>query len=282
MRTDLVHVEKWLSDIRNRMLFNNKNWLTINCGETGSGKSYSALSQADIISPRGFRMKNLVFTPLQFLERIKDSDDFKKGDVIIFDEAGVGMSSREWYSIQNKLLGNILQTFRHMNVGVIFTTPNISFIDIQARRLFHNYIETINIDFRSETCFVKVFNIEHNSRFNKTYFKHPRVEGKALRYVGVPKPNPVLIEEYEKLKDEYSRKLRDDAHKELMKTLYPEEYKTNRHDVSEIIEQVKNNVDRYKKLWHGKVLIDDKLIETDFDIGSRKSLKIKRALEVEL
>ena len=88
---------RFIKSIQNRLLRKNKNWLSIVCGDTGSGKSYSALTLANAISPRGITIKrNMVFNPIQFLEKINDKSKLQKGDVIIFDEAGVGMSAREW------------------------------------------------------------------------------------------------------------------------------------------------------------------------------------------
>ncbi len=204
---------------RNRLLVNNQNWLAICCGDTGSGKSYSAMSMAKAISSR-FSIRNVVFNPEEFLRRLTSKGSLQKGDVIIFDEAGVGMSSRAWYSIQNKLLGQVLQTFRNLNLGVIFTTPNLSFIDLQARKLFHNYFETIYLDREEEIAYLKTYEIQHNSRLDKTYYKHPRFSINSqlvtMEYLGIPKPEEKLIKDYEAKKTAYTEQLNTNALQEIL------------------------------------------------------------------
>ena len=205
----------FIKKIRNRSKFQNKNWLAIVCGETGSGKSYSALSLAKQIGNKIF----IVFTPLEFL-KLLNSNQLSKGDTIIFDEAGVGMSSREWYSVQNKLLGTILQTFRNMNVNVIFTTPNLSFIDVQARKLFHNYFETSYIDYQKEEAYLKVYDIQINSRLDKIYYKRPKLSDEKGRcytigHLIIDKPDEKVTEFYENKKTEYTVQLNANALKEL-------------------------------------------------------------------
>jgi len=185
---------------RNRLMKKNQNWLGLVCGGTGTGKSFSSMVMAKLISPNKFSIDNVVFSPLDFLKKIQNIKGLKKGDILVFDEAGVGMSSREWYSIQNKLLGSVLQTFRNLNIGVIFTTPSISFIDSNARKLFHNYFETIRIDFEKKLVFLKVYDIQHNSRYDKTYYKHPRIN---VRNKIFEMPNLALPEIDEQLKKEY-------------------------------------------------------------------------------
>jgi hypothetical protein len=213
MKIDIFN--KFVNRIRARTRFQNKNWLAIICGETGSGKSYSALSFAKLIGGKVF----IVFTPLEFLQLL-NNQKLSKGDVIIFDEAGVGMSSREWYSVQNKLLGTILQTFRNMNVSVIFTTPNLSFIDVQARKLFHCYMETSYINYEEEEAYLKVYDIQVNSRLDKLYYKKPKFsddQGRifTMGHLVLDKPDEKITEYYENKKTEYTQRLNANALKEL-------------------------------------------------------------------
>lgn len=205
--------QQYVNRVKYRLHHFNKNWLAIICGETGSGKSYSALSLAEDIG-RVF----IVFNALEFM-KLLNSGSVKKGDVIIFDEAGVGLSARDWYTIQNKILGSVLQTFRNMNIAVIFTTPNLSFIDVQARKLFHSYLETKFIDRDKKVSWLKPYDIQVNSRLDKVYYKSPRfeVEGKevSLNHIGVSLPSPELVKRYEEMKTEYTKKLNENALKEL-------------------------------------------------------------------
>jgi len=275
--------EEFLKRVRGRLIHRNKNWLAIVCGETGSGKSYSALSLADIICPRGITVKrNVVLDPISFMNKIASKKDLKKGDILIFDEAGVGISSRDWYSIQNKLLGSVLQTFRNLNVGVIFTTPNLSFIDVQARKLFHNYFETVNIDYETKTAFPKIYDIQHNSRYDKTYYKHPKFvrQGKTVTmgFIGIPKPRASLIREYEKVKTEFTEKLNQKVLKELTEPKkQPQNKLTDFNEEQTIINDVKKN---YKKfLRKDKKDLDAELIRFSYKISRNKAYTIKKIVE---
>jgi hypothetical protein len=49
------------------------------------------------------------------MEKIQE---MKKGQAIMFDEAGIGMSAREWQRVQNRLIGYTAQLFRHKNLVV--------------------------------------------------------------------------------------------------------------------------------------------------------------------
>jgi len=197
----------FVSKVQARLLKLNKNWLCVICGEPGSGKSYSGIAIAQKIYPE-FSIENVIFTPKEFLEKLNNKKLIKKGAVFIFDEAGVGLSARDWYSIQNKLLGAVLQIFRALNIGVIFTTPNLSYIDVQARKLFHNYVETLYIDRFHDEVVAKIYDIQHNSRYDKTYFKLPTLidsEGKHHTYneFRINKPSDNIIKDYEERKNKY-------------------------------------------------------------------------------
>jgi len=207
----------FFSAIKNRLNKENRNWLCAITGDTGSGKSYTALRIGEILDP-GFSISSVAFDPKEFITLVKngkkgDNGGFiplTKGSIIIFDEAGVGMAAREWQSIQNKLMGYILQTFRFKNYGVIFTVPDLSFIDVQARKLFHNYIKTREIDYSCQRVKCSIYVIDHNDWINKTYRHTVGSEGQAAIW-GFPKPSEVLISDYERKKAQYAEGLYQSA-----------------------------------------------------------------------
>jgi len=270
--------DKYIKKIRVRMLYQNKNWLSIICGATGSGKSYSALTLAKLIGGQVF----VVFTPIEFL-RLLNSEKLSKGDVIVFDEAGVGMSSREWYSIQNKLLGTILQTFRNMNVAVIFTTPNLTFIDVQARKLFHSYFETAFLDYKKEEAHLKAFDIQVNSRMDKIYYKKPRFaddNGRVytMSHLILDKPDEKIVAYYEEKKTRYTKELNANALKEL--TMPKEEKK--KVDLSEVETKVLKNKDKYIKEYNKRTFVDAEILRSEFGLTHPQAKSIKRAVETKL
>ena len=214
--TEMERNNPVLNSIRARLHRRNQNWLAVFLGETGSGKSYGAMHVANYID-KNFTIKNVVFTPRQFLERL-NSGELKKGACIVFDEAGVGLPSREWYSVQNRLLSYVLQTFRHKNIACIFTVPNISFIDVAMRRLFHAFIETISIDYENKICITKYFLSGHKPSDKSGDFirRYPRIRLENGELVKVTRfnckyPELKLVRAYEKKKKEYTNQLNLDA-----------------------------------------------------------------------
>jgi hypothetical protein len=206
--------------IRKRVYSRNQNFLGIVCGPTGSGKSYFCLKFAEALNPE-FSKEYIVFTPDEFIALI-NSDKVSKGSVIIFEEAGVGMPSKEWFSIQNKLMAYVMQTFRHRNFIVLFNVPNMSFVDNSIRSLFHMKFETKKIDRTSKQVIVKPFEIEYNDRFKKIYYKYPRVRpgggcAMTLSEMRMGLPSKGLVKDYEQLRREYTDKLNREVEESLKK-----------------------------------------------------------------
>jgi len=171
-----------------------------------SGKSYSSLRLAEALDPN-FDVSRIAFTPADFMNII-NRKDIKTGDIIIFDECGVGMSSRSWYSSTNKMINYILQTFRHQNLIVFFTVPDFSFVDSQARKLFHCYIETVSIKKRERKVVVKPLLLQNNPKLGKVYYKYPIIEGSKITRLEISMPSLNLRRAYEKKKQEFTRDLR--------------------------------------------------------------------------
>lgn len=199
---------------RYRINRRNRNLLIIVCGATGTGKSYSALTVAKLIDPSFKPSERVVFRIEEFMN-ILQSGRLKRGNVIIWDEAGVGIPSREWYSISNKAINYVLQTFRHLNLCVIFTTPSFNYIDSQTRVLFHVYMECLKINFEKKTVITKVMENQFNPAMGKEYRKYFWCDGEKKERINIGKPSKDMIDEYEVLKTEFSQRLRDEVQKDV-------------------------------------------------------------------
>jgi len=228
--------------VRRRLLKNNKNWLCVICGGTGSGKSYSALRLASLIDP-DFSIEKVVFTGEAFLKLI-NSKQLKAGDVIVFDEFGVGMPRRMWYSVSNKMISYLLQTFRNLNIGVIFTVPSLDYIDSQALKLMHTKIITLSIDKQAEEVICKWFDLDFNPKRNKdAYEKYPRFRkstGKIIvaDRVSFSLPDSKLVSAYERKKNKYTQQLNlelEDTLKELKESTKPKDIRS----IDQLVEDMK-------------------------------------------
>jgi len=209
------YFNRWVKRIKDRLLVKNQNWLGSIIGGTGSGKTYASLSIAKELVGDGFDVsKYVVFNAKQFMN-VLTSDYIKAGDMIIWDEAGVGMSSKDWYSLQNKLINYVFQTFRHRNIAVLFTMPAMKFLDNSARLLMHANLETVKIHRQYNLNQVKVFDVEYNNRIDKVFYKFPVFKDEdgnsaTLKYLYIKKPCAKDVKTYEAMKEKYTSKLNAD------------------------------------------------------------------------
>lgn len=196
----------------------NKNMMICITGPTGSGKTYAALSLAQNWDSN-FNENNIVFTPQQFIDLL-NSNTLKKGSVIVADEFGVSMNSRNWQSVSNQVINYVLQTFRSKNYIVIFTSPDFSFIDVAARKLFHCHMMTQGINHKKGLCSVKPYMLQINQRTGDIYYKFlrvvlPEIGEKKLAEMNVTLPNKELIKDYEIKKDAFVDNLNREIEEKL-------------------------------------------------------------------
>jgi len=202
--------------LNDRVWQQNRNAIVVFVGEPGTGKSYTALRIATFINPNFDIDKHLVFTVEDFFKAL---DIAERGDVIIFDEAGVGIPAREWQSIQNKLFSYVLQTFRYKNVLVFMTTPNMIYLDKHARALVSYVVNVLgyNIGDRKNMCVIyekKHDPVRGSIQFEKwLYYNDGRYYDFNPCYV--PAPDEELARKYEKISRQRKEEIRINALEEL-------------------------------------------------------------------
>jgi len=201
----------------------NQNFVGIFIGGTGSGKSYSALAVAEDFNGGEFDINMVVFTPKDFLDLI-NSNSIKSTDLVIWDEAGVGVSRREWYAIQNKAISYTLQVFRRDNINLIMTTPNVSFIDKNVMSVMHGIVEmTDPIYTNGEFGWAKYKHIRVRQSDGKILYKFPHMTDEYGRKMQLSQKmgnmqfslvdNKYLLAKYEKKKLRFTEGLKKDMQK---------------------------------------------------------------------
>jgi len=241
---DLVlHKEEqppWVSYIHKRIK-ENKNFLGIITGPTGAGKSWSAIRLCELIDPE-FNIDRVVFRGSELLELI-NSKTLKKGSCVIWDESGIDLSSRNWQSTTNKLLNFLLQTFRHKNIVLFFTSPYSDFVDSSTRKLFHAEIKMIAIDRESECAIAKPLLLQYNSSMRKFYQKFLRLidsngDVVQVKSIAIGKPSKAMITAYEIKKGLFTDKLNQSIGKQLKdledKELHPKQLTDKQSSVLEL------------------------------------------------
>ena len=136
----------WVRYIKQRTR-QNKNFLFIISGQTGSGKSWSGLSIGEMVN-KDFDVGRVVFRGKELMVLINSKAPKKKGTFILWDEAGIDLSNRNWQANANRMINFLMQTFRHRCFVLCFTAPYSDFIDKSTRKLFHAEFRTISIDFK--------------------------------------------------------------------------------------------------------------------------------------
>ncbi len=200
----------------------NKNFIACITGPTGSGKSYSALKEGEILDPN-FSIDNVVFSPEQFMDIINGkTKKLKRGSVIVYDEAQVTMAALDFQTLASKLINSCLQTFRFMGFILIMTSPHFKFLNASCRKLFHSRIETVSIDVKEKTCKLKPFLLQTNQESGDIYHKYLRVwvRGKGvapLKSLKVSLPSKKLIKDYEVKRQQFSIELNESIARDLEK-----------------------------------------------------------------
>lgn len=202
---------KWL---HSRLIVHNKNVLGANLGPTGSGKSYRDLRMFELWYERQFKeqapVENICFGVKAVMDLIA-SGKLRRGEIIVFEEAGVNLGSRDFQNKISKMMNYVLQSFRSMNVGIFFNLPYLSMLDSQARHLLHYSFESAGIDFEKDINYCKPFFHQVNQGSGKIYKKYLRVSvGPAslkMKKVGFSRPSKYLVDAYEAKKHKYLMEL---------------------------------------------------------------------------
>lgn len=197
----------FVKEILERVWKKNKNVLIVIVGGTGSGKSYTALRLAYELDPT-FSHKTLrqrlAYKPDHFFDIVNSG--LVKGQAMIIDEGGVAQDAREWHSFNNKAINQILETFRHENLFVIFAVPALKYIDVGARRLFHYYLEALDVDINRRLNKAKIYVFQYNPLLDKTYQKNFHIgsgtEAIKIKRWKIKKVGAKIWHEYEQFSTE--------------------------------------------------------------------------------
>lgn len=290
MNQGIKYNNPFLQEIYDMVHKKNRNCLIVIVGDTGKGKSYVALRIAHALDPEGFNentiRERVVAEPKQFIDLVvKKKDKLNNGSVIVFDEAGTGMAARQWHSANNQAIDYILQTFRYQQLIVIFTVPNLSFIDTHARRLFHYYVEALDIDKKNNLNICKIFKLSYNKMKPeepyKRYFRGLSLNGERIiiETFKLKKVKASIWHEYEKYASEFKGDIGLRAMESVNK---PQAEKEKVYDPKKVAEEIILNPNDYIKIWHGRPIVDKDLISINYQIGDRKAVKIKKLVEKEL
>jgi ABC-type dipeptide/oligopeptide/nickel transport system ATPase component len=263
-----------------RMNVENQHFMGAVVGREGTGKSHSALTLARTVDP-DFTAEDVFFDPQELLEAF-DSDDYSAGNVIVLDEAGVGLGNRSWYEKEQILLNQTLQTVRDDNMGVLFTLPRLEELDSQTIGRLHAFIEMLDVhpDEGWAAAKWKNINLTRDGR-GKTYKKYTRLRvggvKKRITRFAVLAPPEELVDGYEERKEAFKRELYEDAI-----AAYDDEEEEANLEPSEVADKiVDDGVSDYvsEHGGNGRRYVDQELIRADFGLSHRDAKATKKIIE---
>ena len=190
----------WLLQwIRNRIR-KNRNLIALFIGDTGSGKSMSAIRLAERVDPN-FSVDRIVFTVQDFLALVNSG--LPPGSVIVFDDAGLGINARLWQEMSARVFGMLTQGFRYKQILTFITVPDETFIERQSRKLVHIRFEATDVQglMKMKLLSRNTFDPEHPmAKFPRI---HRGISEITVKLVKFRLPSDVLREKYEAKKKEY-------------------------------------------------------------------------------
>lgn len=236
----------YLTHVRKRVVKSGFSFIGSFDGKHRSGKSLTATTWGYIWDETFWKRYpyRLVREPREFVDEIELIAKQKiDGAVIQIDEAGVSLSSADWYERWMKTVFKMVQMFGYLHPIVLFTAPVKDFIDARLRKMFHAYYN-VNRFTKNETM-ITPYHVKYSSIMSKTYHKKPvlRIAGQliTLRRIKFGLPPAHIIDRYEDLADARKDKMLGVFKRDIAKAELKEQRQAP--DIKEIINHV---VDNYK------------------------------------
>lgn len=195
-------------------------------GDTGSGKSWSALAFAEKCAKllgTKITQDNIYFSIRDVISKVAEEEP-KPGTIFFVDEQQVGAGAKDHQSKKNKAYSAFLSTVRSNRYIIITTLPFSDMEDKQLRRLFHVEIETQGINFSTSTVKTRPRYLEHSRVKDKTYRKRLVVvfsdkegnrKARKLSFWDISRPSQEIVDIYEPMKRSFKQKLYKKLNAEL-------------------------------------------------------------------
>lgn len=256
----------------------NKNTMIAIIGPPGEGKSWAALALGELLDP-GFTADNVAFRPTRLLERI--NEDHPIGDITIADEAGVSLNAKTWWESDQIQVGNILETWRHQNRGLICTLPVFTKLQKDARGLMTVLMTAYGVDRwenKSKWRFQLIDTNPVNGDIYRPYpvLPHPKTGHKVpYKTLDLPLPSKQLRDDYQARKEAYTAEINQEA------LTSAQAVEDNRKPSVVAFEKIMENggpEEYLKEANNGREYIDADLIEIDYDLSPSSAKKVKKLL----
>jgi len=263
--------------IWNRVHKQNKNFVGAFTGDVGDGKSYGAITLAQILDPN-FSVDKIAFTPEQFLDLVRQ--DYPEGSVIVLEEGGVNADNRNFWKEANKQINYVLETWRHQNRICLITLPSLGGLDKKVTGRLHAYIDMKTVDHSQNISLGKYYEIDQKAFKGKIIRRFPVLEypethiKKIVKWLKFRPPGQDLREKYEELQAKY----KDEVVEKGFEKIKEENEKKKERSATEIAEEIINDdelFESFKKTNHSQKFLKKSLIGEHFNISGRKAKRVK-------
>ena len=190
----------------------NQNYTLIFTGPTGSGKSYASISFAMALASRIAEIKGgrpsdffevdrcmSVIDIWKFFDVLENAQPY---NVVVCDDAGVGLNARKFMDAINVTVNNISQTYRTLNLCTIFSVPEMYFVDRVIRSLCDALCEMEGM-ITADLSRGKIFEIQRKSRLGssgKLFYTYPRSHQEKTIGITFERPPEHVCVKYETLR----------------------------------------------------------------------------------
>lgn len=200
-------------------LRHNKNIMILFRGQTGEGKSLSALTFFKVLSfeinrqlgyDEDFTIDNVFFEAKEVIKKVQHfAHDYKrgvyhKGYTLFIDDAGFALNNREWQEDYNSVFGMLSQGYRYLNLISGFSVPYEDWIELRTRSLIH-----YKFSHSGQQGNFKIYRYMESEEMSNRYKEYPVYEEKQLTEIQFGLPDNVLIGEYDNKKADFMAKYLD-------------------------------------------------------------------------
>jgi hypothetical protein len=132
---DNITVREYWFDEWKKRIANDYDVFVVWTGPVGSGKSSGAIEAATILDP-SFTAERIVYTPAELIDMV---DRCTAGQVIIYDEAVLGVLATDTFKNEQKALIKTFATMRSKRLVLFLCIPNIFLLakGIREERMTH-------------------------------------------------------------------------------------------------------------------------------------------------
>jgi hypothetical protein len=273
-----------LRRVWDRLNKKNEHFMMAIVGQEGIGKSLTALKIANMVDPE-FDEDDVIFEAKELLRRLRD-EEYREGQAIVLDEAGVSLGRRTWQEKGQIKVNQALQLIRSHNLAVIFTLPRLGELDSQSvarLQAFYEIIRKVPEEYVEGKW--KYIDPDRVDSTGTNYHKYPQVNRpdidadtiKVKRMKFGP-PEGDWVDAYHQRKEAHQKRVYDDALDELEDDA-EDESTPSPHDLAEKV--IDDGVDKYVSI-HGQTkqpYVDKDLIYAEYDLTHREANTVKKLVE---